>query len=94
MIRTTGIIILQSGINPDMGIVIAPFFSDLNKILDLEYWANYYYTHWLGGGDDDELNYSAIGDYIQDKLEEHGYVHNQNYEMYFSANWENEPWEK
>ena len=90
MIHTAGTVILQSGINPDMEIVIVPFFSNLDKIMDLEFWAYHYYTMWLSGGVDPELNYSAIGDYIQEKLKRYGYVHNQNYEMYFSANWDKE----
>lgn len=96
MIRMTGTIILQSGLNSDMEIVIVPFFSDLDNILDLNFWAYIYYQRWLGGGDEileDTVRRQIsmpIGDYIQEKLKKHGYVHNQNYEMFFSANWDKE----
>lgn len=86
--RKSDISILQSDMNPNMEIVIIPLpcLNLLEKFSVLEI-ASSAYEDWFENERDD-VDDSAIGDYIENRLEEKGYILGEHYKMYFDAQWD------
>ena len=86
--RKSDISILQSSLNPNMEIVIIPLpcLNVLEKFSVSEI-ASSAYHDWFENERDD-VGDSAIGDYIEDRLEEKGYILGEHYKMYFDAQWD------
>ena len=86
--RKSDISILQSDMNPNMEVVIIPLpcLNLLEKFSVLEI-ASSAYEDWFENERDD-VGDSAIGDYIESRLEEKGYILGEHYKMYFDAQWD------
>lgn len=83
MVRTAPTIILRSVTNPEIDVVITPYTTDLDLILDIESDAYKLFWEWF----DTETD-KPIGDYICDGLAKEGFVRGLNFDMYFGADWE------
>lgn len=86
--KKSDISILQSNMNPNMEIVIIPLpcLNVLEKFSVSEI-ASSAYEDWFENERDD-VGDSAIGDYIESRLEEKGYILGEHYKMYFDAQWD------
>lgn len=86
--RKSDISILQSDMNPNMEVVIIPlpYLNILEKFSVSEI-ASSAYEDWFENERDD-VGDSAIGDYIESRLEEKGYILGEHYKMYFDAQWD------
>ena len=86
--RKSDISILQSDMNPNMEVVIIPLpcLNVLEKFSVSEI-ASSAYEDWFENERDD-IGDSAIGDYIESRLEEKGYILGEHYKMYFNAQWD------
>lgn len=75
--------LLVSEMNPNMEIIIIPKksveFHNCFSILDI---ANAAYNDWFENEKED-IGDSAIGDYIENRLEKNGYILGEDYKMYF-----------
>ena len=80
--------LLVSEMNPNMEIIIIPKesvgFHNCFSILNI---ANTAYEDWFQNERED-IGDSAIGDYIESRLEEKGYILGEHYKMYFDAQWD------
>ena len=86
--RKSDISILQSSMNPNMEIVIIPLpcLNVLEKFSVSEI-ASSAYEDWFENERDD-IGDSAIGDYIENRLEKNGYILGEDYKMFFDAQWD------
>lgn len=86
--KKSDVIILQSSLNPNMEIVIIPLpcLNVLENFAVSEI-ASTAYNDWFENECDD-IGDSAIGDYIESRLEENGYILGEDYKMYFDSQWD------
>lgn len=86
--KKSDISILQSSMNPNMEVVIIPLpcLNVLEKFSVSEI-ASSAYEDWFENERND-VGDSEIGDYIESRLEEKGYILGEHYKMYFDAQWD------
>ena len=87
LVKEVPVIFLQSLLNPEMEIVIIPLSSKGYTIYKINLESSKAYTDWFENERDD-IGDSAIGDYIENRLEKDGFILGEDYKMYFSAQWD------
>ena len=70
-------------LNNKMGVFIVPLIEDGEDLLDVAAKA---YEDWMCCQDDSED--IAIGDFICEKLLEHGYKEDEHYNLFFNHDWD------
>ena len=79
---------LFSTLNPNMGIMIKPLCDIWDwRTEDIIESAKEAYDDWFENERDD-IGDTAIGDYIEKRLEENGFILGEDYKMYFDAQWD------
>lgn len=79
---------LFSTLNPNMEVMIKPLYDVWDwKTEDIVKLAKESYNDWFENEKED-VGDSAIGDYIENRLEENGYILGEDYKMYFDAQWD------
>lgn len=79
---------LFSTLNPNMEIMIKPLCDVWDwRIKDIIESAKEAYNDWFENERKD-IGDSAIGDYIENRLEKEGFVLGEDYKMYFDAQWD------
>ena len=70
-------------LNNKMGVFIVSLIEDGEKLIDVAAEA---YENWMGCEDNSEG--TAIGDFICEKLLEHGYKEDEHYNLFFNHDWD------
>ena len=79
---------LFSSLNPNMEIMIKPLCDKRDwKTEDIIELAKEAYHDWFENERED-INDSAIGNYIENRLEENDFILGEDYKMYFDAQWD------
>ena len=79
---------LFSTLNPNMEIMIKPLCDIRDwRMEDIIELAKEAYNDWFENERDD-IGDSAIGDYIENRLEKEGLVLGEDYKMYLNAQWD------
>ena len=80
--------ILHSDMNPNMEIiVISNKTKGFHSCFNIALISSTAYDDWFENERDD-IGDTAIGDYIEKRLEENGFILGEDYKMYFDAQWD------